>query len=329
MTDNREEKWDEMKLEYQNKHMSERQVEEMKRMISKAKMENKRVRRTQIWKCLAGAAAVIAVTITVLPNTSSDIAYAMSRIPVLSKWVEVVTLRDYEYDDGRHSADISIPELTITLPTEQSERADSDIDVTYANPDGSQSSSQAGNENSDIQISLKKSSGEINAEIKEISMKLIAEFKEGLKQEEGYQTMEVKSEVVTTTDAYFTLKLICFQAAGSGYEENHFYTIDLNTGERIWLKDLFAEGSDYITVISENIKKQMKEQMAADDSVIYNLNSDIPDWDFETITDETSFYLNENEEIVICFNEGEVAPMYMGCVEFVIPNEIVADMRGK
>ena len=139
--------------------------------------------------------------------------------------------------------------------------------------------------------------------------------------------MQVESEVISTTEDYFTLKLICYQAAGSGYEENHFYTIDLKTGERVKLKDLFKEGSDYITAISENIKKQMKEQMAADENVIYNLDSDIPEWDFKAITDETSFYLNDKQEIVICFNEGDVAPMYMGCVEFVIPEKVLSDIR--
>ncbi len=309
MTDNRKESWDKMKHNYQSRHMSERQVEEMKNIITKAKAENQNIRRSRIWKGCVAAAAAAAVTLTVLPNTSSDIAYAMSRIPVLGKWVEAVTLVDYEYDNGSHSADIRIPELEVSEPD------DSDMEVTYdtAAPD--------------IQTTLKKTSEEINQEIKSISMKLIEEFKEGLKQVEGYQSMQVSSEVVATTDDYFTLKLICFQAAGSGYEENHFYTIDLNTGERLQLKNLFTEGSDYISIISEQIKKQMKEQMAADENVIYNLDSDIPEWDFKSITEETSFYLNESGEIVICFNEGDVAPMYMGCVEFVIPNEALADIR--
>lgn len=298
------ENWNEMKQEYHNKHMSERQVEQMKNAIAKAKNENKKTRRIRIWKYTAAAAAAIAVTITVLPNTSSDIAYAMSRIPILSKWVEVVTLKEYEYDNGRQTADIKIPGVEVTFPTEQTE-----------------------SESSDIKATLKKTSDEINEEIKSISMKLIDEFKEGLKQKEGYQTMQVESEVISTTEDYFTLKLICYQAAGSGYEENHFYTIDLKTGERVKLKDLFKEGSDYITAISENIKKQMKEQMAADENVIYNLDSDIPEWDFKAITDETSFYLNDKQEIVICFNEGDVAPMYMGCVEFVIPEKILSDIR--
>lgn len=45
------------------------------------------------------------------------------------------------------------------------------------------------------------------------------------------------------------------------------------------------------------------------------------------IEDGTSFYLNQNNEVVVCFNEGDVAPMSMGCPEFVIPNEVLAGIR--
>ena len=139
--------------------------------------------------------------------------------------------------------------------------------------------------------------------------------------------MTVDSEILATTDQYFTLKLICYQSAGSGAEWDYYYTIDLDTGKRISLSDLFLTGSDYINVISDNIKEQMKFQMAEDENICYWLDSDMPEWDFKSITDDTSFYLNENNEVVICFNEGDVAPMSMGCVTFVIPNDVLADIR--
>lgn len=173
----------------------------------------------------------------------------------------------------------------------------------------------------------KKTAEEINTEIQTITDRLIAEFEESKKNEEGYQNMTVKSEILATTDQYFTLKLICFQSAGSGAEWNYYYTIDLSTGKRLQLADLFQEGSDYLTTISDNIKQQMKEQMAIDENKIYWLDSDMPEWDFTSITDNTSFYLNQNNEVVVCFNEGDVAPMSMGCPEFVIPNEVLAGIR--
>ena len=67
--------------------------------------------------------------------------------------------------------------------------------------------------------------------------------------------------------------------------------------------------------------------MEADEDAFYWLDSDIEDLNFNAITDETSFYINENNNVVICFNEGDVAPMYMGVVEFEIPAEILQDIR--
>ena len=115
--------------------------------------------------------------------------------------------------------------------------------------------------------------------------------------------------------------------SGSGYQWNYYYTIDLTTGERLELKDIFKEKSDYTTRISNDIKRQMREQMEADENNMYWLDSEIDGWNFKTITEETSFYINEKDNIVICFNEGDVAPMYMGTVEFEIPSKVVSDIR--
>lgn len=311
---NREERWKEMKQEYHKHSMSEGQVEKMKERMGQAKKENRKENRRHTGAKIAAAAAAVAVIITVLPNTSADVAYAMSRIPILSKWVEVVTFRDYQYEDDRNMADITVPEIVPQISTENEEGTTS--------ADGN-----AGAVDTQTKENIQKSAAEINAEIQTITEQLIQEFEENLKYKEGYQNMMVKSEIIATTEKYFTLKLICYQGAGSGAEWDYFYTIDLATGERIALTDLFTEGSDYVTAISENIKEQMKEQMAADENVIYWLGSDIPEWDFKQITDETGFYLNEKGEVVMCFNEGDVAPMYMGCVEFAIPNEVLADIR--
>ncbi len=71
----------------------------------------------------------------------------------------------------------------------------------------------------------------------------------------------------------------------------------------------------------------MQAQMDADETVYYWLHDEIEEWNFKAITDETSFYLNEKGNVVIGFDEGEVAPMYMGSVEFEIPAEAVKDIR--
>ncbi len=286
-----------LRKEYEKHQMTDAQVKQLHRTIKEAgKMKEK---RTGGIRFAVAAAAVVAGLFVILPNMSGTIAHAMEQIPIIGQLVKVVTFRDYEYESDRNMADIEVPEIK---PEEQ--LADSTL-----------------------QENIDRTTAEINAEIQSITDELIAEFEKNLDEEMGYQDVVVKSEVLATTPEYFTLKLICYQGAGSGYQWNYFYTIDLNTGERLQLKDIFEEGADYITPISENIKVQMQERMDADESVYYWLNDEIEEWNFKAITDETSFYLNERGNVVIGFNEGDVAPMYMGTVEFEIPADVLDGIR--
>ncbi len=174
---------------------------------------------------------------------------------------------------------------------------------------------------------LKKSMEEINAEIQAITEPFIDEFKGNLEREEGYQSLGVESEIIHTTEDYFTLKLICYTAEGSSAEWYYYYTLDLNTGKRLQLKDIFTEGSDYVTPISENIISQMRKNMAEDEMKTYWLDDEIEELNFKAIKEDQSFYLDAEGNVVISFNEGDVAPMYMGVVEFTIPNEVISDIR--
>lgn len=293
-----EEELQDMKKEYLKPQMSEEQLTRLRKRMEEAKKMDKANRNKKRIIRLAAAAATLAGIFVILPNTSAGIAHAMEQIPVIGQLVEVVTFRDYTYETDRNMADIEVPEVKVADQTGDSQ----------------------------VQENLNRTTEEINAEIQKITDQLIEEFEANLDEEMGYQDVMVTSEVVTTTENYFTLKLICYQGAGSGYQWNVFYTIDLNTGERLALKDLFLEGADYITAISENIKEQMQAQMDADENVYYWLHDEIEEWNFKAITDETSFYLNEKGNVVIGFNEGDVAPMYMGTVEFEIPAEVLEGM---
>ena len=287
-----------LKKEHNQLRMTDTQLEILKKRMEETEMEmNKNRKKSGIIKCTVAAALVVGFM--ALPNTSASVAYAMGQIPVIGPLVEAVTFRDYKYESDRNNADIRVPEIRL----------------------GDQA------KNNDTQKKLENTTEEINTEIQKITDQLVKEFEDNLAHEEGYQDVVVNSEVLTATEDYFTLKLNCYQGAGSGYQFNYYYTIDLNTGKRLQLKDLFREDADYITSISKNIRKQMKKQMAEDENVIYWLDNEIREWNFKNITDKTSFYLNREGNLVISFNEGDVAPMYMGIVEFEIPQQVLEGIR--
>lgn len=292
-----------LKEEYMGHGMTGEQIQELRTSMAEAGKKGQKKRFGRMMKGIAVSAAVLAAALVILPNTSASVAYAMGQIPVIGRFIDVVTFRDYQYESDRNMADINVPEIRVEVP------ADGTVN------DGTSVSE------------LDRTVEEINAEIREITERLISEFEEGMELEGNYQDLVVESEVLLTTPSYFTLKLICYQGAGSGYQWNYYYTVDLNTGKRLALSDIFTEDSDYLGIISDNIKEQMREQMAADENVYYWLEDEITEWNFVSITDDTSFYINADNHVVIAFDEGEVAPMYMGTVEFEIPDEVLDGIR--
>ena len=285
-----------LKKEYESVSMGEEAIHVMRQRMEQGKKE-KKIMEMKTW--MKGVAVAAAVALVILPNTSSSVAYAMKNIPLLGNVVNVVTFRDYHYDQNKKTADVSVSKIDINTEGLEGESVDN----------------------------AKKSSEEINREIEQITNQWVEEFKETMRSD-GYEQIMVKTEPINTTDKYFTLKLICYQGAGSGFEQDFFYTINLDTGKRMKLSDLFIEGSDYRTIISDDIKKQMRKQMDEDENVSYWLDDkEVEEWNFEEIPEDVSFYVNENNELVICFNEGDVAPMYMGTVEFVISNEVLGEIR--
>lgn len=287
----------ECREEYESVSMSEEAVERMKQKMQEGKETKNMMKKKSIYKGMV-VAATVALVVVGLPNTSVTVANAMGKLPVVGGLFQVITFRDYQYQDERQEANVDVPKVRVSSDVNSPE--------TVSN--------------------AKKSSEEINDEIQELTDEWMKKFQKNMKKK-GYQNIRIDSEVVSTTQDYFTLKLTCTQTEASSYEEDHFYTINLNTGKRMALYDLFQKDSDFVTLISRNIKQQMREQMAADENVRYWLDDEeIPDENFKKIARDQAFYVNENGEIVICFGEGDVAPMYMGTVEFTIPQDVTADV---
>lgn len=279
---------------YEKFNMSDEAYTVMRQRMEQGKKERmmteKKVSRINTGWLVTAAAAV---TILVLPNLSPKMAYAMGNLSVVGKLFQIVTFRDFQYDDGVNSADVVVPEISVSEEDGQTAEAVS----------------------------------EINSEIQSIAASYIKNF-EAEMNAKGYRSIDIKSEVVMNTAQYFTLKLMCYESSASGYEENRFYTIDKATGKRVGLADLFTQGSDYVTPISESIKRQMRERMAAGNDAVYWIDEEeIPDANFDRIVPDADFYLNAAGEVVISFDEGEAAPAYMGTVEFTIPAEELKGIR--
>lgn len=271
--------------------------ERMKYAINTAKAVKAQLRARKKRRITQLVTLSFAILIVALPNFSVEAADAMSEIPVIGVLCEAVTFRDYHYSSERYRADVSVPEIVESIEDATGRRISTD------------------------------GAKRINERINTVADDLIAEFEQEAESSEGYANLYVDYEILHTSESYFTLKLITYRGSGSGYEQNYYYTIDISSGNEVKLADIFAEGSDYITPISENIKEQMREQMSGEDSgIMYwvDIAEDDPiyEWSFREIQANRQFYVNADGNVVIAFDEGEVAPMYMGTQEFVIPEYI-------
>ncbi len=277
----------------------ERLVDFMKREGTLS--ESGKKKRRNIGRTVGWAAAAAALVLVVVPNVSANAAYAMEQIPILGKVIKVVIIRNYQFENENYSADIQEVKL------EQGNGAEN-----------------AGMEGAETENSIQT----INESIEEMTDRLIARFEEQKELEGGHGSIDTTHEVITDTDTWFTLRINVTETAASGYQYQYYYHIDKTTGEIASLKNLFQEGADYITPISENIKEQMRKEMQADESKIYWIDSEDEIVEqFDAIKEDQNFYLNEDGQIVICFDEYEVAPGYMGLVEFVVDEEAVAGIR--
>ena len=194
-----------LKKDYMKHQMSETQLEQLRQKIKEAKTMDKTVNNTRTKsrqnqtnpiKYAAIAAAALIGLFVILPNTSGAIAHAMEQLPLIGQLVKVVTFRNYEYETDRNMADIEVPEIQAEIKPDEQPK------------------------DSIVQENLDRTTAEINTEIQSITDQLIQEFETNLKDEQGYQDVVVKSEVLATTPDYFTLKLLCYQGAGSGYQWN-------------------------------------------------------------------------------------------------------------
>lgn len=237
-----------------------------------------------------GIAALLSISVLV-PNVSSQAAETLGNLPVVGAYFRLVTFRDWDYEDASHSASVHVENVEA---------------------DGAETGSAAA-----------EAASNINLDMNLITDQLMTEFKAQV-QADGYSALDISTDVVTDSDRYYVVKLSTFVSEADGYQESHYYTIDKTTGEEVTLQSLFAgTGTDYITAVSDEIKRQMRENHEKDSNKTYWLDDPLlGDQNFTSITDSTQFYINADGHLVIAFAEGDVAPMSMGEQEFIMPESI-------
>lgn len=274
-------KMNELKEEYQSVKAPEKGLELVEMKMKEA--EEMKMKKNKCFVKPAVTAAAVFVTLLILPNTNENIAKAMSNLPAVGKFFDVVTVRDYQYKDERHEANVKVPE--VVTKDKNSNAVD-----------------------------------QVNKSVQEYTEEAIKQFKQDIKEYgEGYESLDVNYSVVTNDENWFVLEVLTEQVQASGFETARYYNIYKNTDQVVSLGDLFRKGYDYVTPISDIIIEEMRKQMKENDGAMYFLDDkDMPEFNFKQIKEDQNFYINSKGQLVIAFGEAEVGPASMGRPEFVI-----------
>lgn len=263
-------------------------------VVKKALQQKQRKNRETKW--IAGVAAALVVFVGGL-NVNETFAKTMAEVPVIGNIVKVLTFVEFKVDEETYNADIKAPAIHNL-------------------------------KNEGLQATLNEKYLE---ESKALYKQFQADIDELKAANGGHLGVDSGYEIKTDNDRILSIGRYVVNTVASSSTTYQFDTIDKQKGLLITLPSLFKNDA-YINVISDEIKKEMISQMEKDPNLIYWVktpNNLVEDLDlvgaFEKIKANQSFYINKDSKLVIVFDKYEVAPGYMGVVEFTIPSEILVD----
>lgn len=242
-----------------------------------------RILHTTTRRLISTAACILFVMLVLLPNMSVTYAHAMENIPIIGDLVEIFTIRNYFYSDGRHELDAEVPEVN--------------------DPNNDQVSNL------------------INKDVNELTSEIIQKFYDDLEisHNTGFGSINIDYEAVTNTDEWFTLKLTVCEVQASSNTYFKFYHINRINGTYVTFGDL-VDNEDF-GAIEQIIRTQMEEEMEADPDVVYWIDDIELDQSITALSADQNFYFDDAGNLVIVYNKYEVAPGFMGCPEIVIIKE--------
>ena len=205
------------------------------------------------------------------------------------------------------NAEVGMKKVKITSETIKSNTEDIDVDIKIPVVKGLKDEIYQEQLNYKIKSTAKKDLNEfkkIAEELKELNIEWTPEIR---------INYEIKSDEDILS---FVVTTYSYVGGANGMSRKDYYNIDIKGNKIVKLEDLFKENSNYRTVLNDEINRQIKKQMAANEKMYFEGEEG-----FKSIKDEQSFYIDESKNLVITFQMYDIAPRSSGYPEFEIPKE--------
>lgn len=238
--------------------------------------------KSKFKQSLIGTAVVFTVFVGAV-NMSPVFAKSIQDIPVLGSLAKVLSVNTY----GSTDADKSI---SVNQPVVNPELVDINKEIEKA-IDG-----------------YKKRADEDIAEYKNAYIATGGTEEEF--QDKDIQVV-VNHEIKSQNDQYLSFYITMYQSWNASTAEYKYYNLDAKTGEELKLSDFLGE--NYIAVVNKSVNDQIQSQNDSD-SMYFEKGKG----GFETINENTDFYINEKGNPVVVFAKYEIAAGAAGRLEFEI-----------
>lgn len=276
--------------------------------LERYRREKKKVAKVRFFRCTAAAAAALMACMTVGVNSSEVFAREMGELPVIGALARVLTVRSWHGTDGDYEIDLEVPRIEAEAAQEAQTQPVRDFTEKI---------------NEEIEKIVDAYMEEARAEFQEYKK---AFFETGGTQEEwNDRKMDITVDytVKYQKDNLLSLELVTAKGWVAASQERHYYNLDLDREQALTLEDILGE--DYVRICNESIDAQIWEQVRTDEMKSYfgygpdgEQDDEMGIEGFTTVSKDTKFYLNEEGNPVIVFDEYEIAPGYMGMPEFEI-----------
>lgn len=242
--------------------------------------------RNVIYKKVIGIAAVIIMTFVLPLNIVPSYAKAVQQIPIIGELAKIFTFKEYHFEDDIKYVDVKIPKFVYDGKTDLEKRVNQEISKI---------------------INEEVENAENNAK----------EYYEAFVQTGGNPEdfipigINVDYEIKNITEDVVSFVITKNETFASVYFVEYFYNIDMETGRNLTLKDWL--GNDYKEKVVQNMKNTISSWSQEQKQLLFE------DVNIEDLIDEnTNFYINEQNQVVVVFEKYEVAAGAAGRLEFLI-----------
>lgn len=250
-------------------------------------MKKEKKRRIFALGTVAAAAAVVIATVNIVP----EIPVAAQEIPVIKEIVNVLTFGRFKMQKNGYEAEIVTPEITGLMDKELEKKLNDEF-----------------KENADI--------------IKKQYLADVADLKNEFGDETVHMGLKMDYKVLTNNDRFLSMDVYVFSVAASGYTKHNYYNIDKKNNKLLTLDEVYKNDPDYKNKLISYIKSEMKRRNEEEEGMFF-LDGQFAEDTEKALNGVNKFYINNDGNVMVCFDKYEIAAGAQGSPEFEIPETVI------